>query len=137
MPIDPFRDYTYEEQRQLDLGDLFEGGIRGENGGLTPLLQGVGAAATAIQAEAAGVPVEMMGRIAYTAAEIRYREALEHPEELTEELDKRGFGRIADILRAGLHAVQDETDYRALARWIANVHVIMRERRAHGQHSEN
>lgn len=131
MPIDPYRDYSYQEQLNLDLTELFVAGWRDEKGQMRPEIQGVGVAATAIQAEADGVPVQMMGRLATTAAEMSLEETRTYPDDLVEELEKRDHPKLAGLIRTGLAACQNEPDFRALARWLALVHHLMVVRAGH------
>lgn len=132
MSIDPFRDYTLEEHRTLDLSTLFARGLRDPAGRLWPEIQGVGAAATAIQAADDGVPVPMVGRLVTTAHEINLVRARAVPEELVEELEKRHHPALARLLRAGIAACQDEADYRLFAGWLASVFHLMRLREQQG-----
>lgn len=125
MSIDPFKDYTYQEQLHLKLTDLFVHGWQDDQGQMRPELRGVGVAAAAIQAEAAGIPVDMMGRVATTAHEMNLTEVQTYPDDLVEELEKRQYLGLAQVIRAGLAAVQTEADYRLLARWLALVHQLM------------
>ena len=123
MPIDPYCDYTYEEQLHLDLHELFSNGLRTPEGAMRPELQGVGSAAAAIQAQ--GIPLPMMGLMLTNANEKTLLGAQRHPEDLLEELDKRGHGWFADVIRTGLAACQDDEDYRMLVRWLAMVRNLM------------
>lgn len=123
MPIDPFRDYTYEEQLHLDLQELFVHGLRTPEGTMRPELQGVGAAATAIQFQ--GIPLPMIGLMLTNANEKTLLGAQRHPEDLLEELDKRGHSRFADIIRSGIAACKDDEDYRSLVRWLGMVRNLM------------
>jgi len=123
MPIDPFRDYTYEEQLQLDLHELFAQGLRTPDGAMRPELQGVGAAAAALQAQT--VPLPMVGLMLTNANEKTLLGAQRHPEDLTEELDKRGHSRFADLIRSGIAACQNDDDYRMLVRWLGMVRNLM------------
>lgn len=128
MPIDAFRDYTLQEQRDLDLLQLFDNGIRGEDGRLTPELQGVGVVAMAVQALDHGVKVDMLGRIAYAASKATLESLRKYPEDLTEELDKRGHGHFADVIRAGMAHIHTQQDGIAFARWLSLVHQMARTR---------
>ncbi len=121
MPVDPHRDYTRQEQLALDLTELFANGLRDEQGRLPLALQGIGSAAMALQTEAAGVPLPMFNRMLTTANEISLTRAKAMPEELVEELEKRGFPQIARIVRAGVDACRDEDDYRNLVHWLIQV----------------
>jgi|GEM_PF-1724772 len=121
MPIDPHRDYTRQEQLDLDLSELFAEGLRDENGQLPLTLQGIGSAAMAVQTEQAGVPLPMFNRMLTTANEISLQRARAMPEELVEELEKRGFPQIARIIRAGIDACRDDADYRNFVRWLIQV----------------
>jgi len=125
MSIDPFRDYTYQEQRNLDLTLLFSAGLRDEQGQMRPEIRGVGVAAAALQAEADNIPVEMMGRVATTAHEMNLTEVRTYPDDLVEELEKRHHPQMAQLIRTGLAACQTEADYRTLAHWLALVHQLM------------
>lgn len=119
MSIDPYRDYTYEEQLQLNLHELFADGLRTAEGKMRPELQGVGSAAAAIQAQ--NIPLPMMGLMLTNANEKTLLGAQRHPEDLLEELDKRGHAWFADVIRTGIAACQDDEDYRMLVRWLAMV----------------
>jgi hypothetical protein len=130
MPIDPFRDYTLQEQRDLDLLQLFDNGIRGDDGRMTPELQGVGTVAMAIQALDHGVTVDMLGRIAYAADKATLDSIRKYPEDLTEELDKRGHGNIADVIRVGMSHIHTQEDGKAFARWLSLVHQMAKRRAA-------
>ncbi len=121
MPIDPHRDYTRQEQIDLDLTGLFAEGLRDEEGRLPLVLQGIGSAAMALQVEEAGVPLPMFNRMLTTANEISLQRASAMPEELVEELERRGFPQIARIVRAGIDACRDEDDYRNFVRWLIQV----------------
>lgn len=121
MPVDPHRDYTRQEQLALDLTELFTNGLRDEQGQLPLALQGIGSAAMALQTEEAGVPLPMFNRMLTTANEISLTRAKAMPEELVEELEKRGFPQIARIVRAGVDACRDEDDYRNLVHWLIQV----------------
>lgn len=118
MTIDPQRDYTRQEQLDLDLTELFADGFRDAEGKLPLALQGLGVAALALQTEAAGVPLPMYNRMLTTANEISLKRAREMPDELVEELEKRGFPRIGRIIRAGIDACRDNDDYRSFVRWM-------------------
>jgi len=132
MSFDPYRDYTLEEQRTLDLSQLFAHGLRDPSSGqLWPAIQGVGAAATAIQAAADDVPVPMVGRLVTTAHEIDLARARAVPDELVEELEKRDHPALARLIRAGIAACQDDEDYRLFARWLAQVFNLMLLRQQH------
>jgi hypothetical protein len=133
MPIDPFRDYTLDEQRTLDLMQLFDNGIRGPDGRMTPELQGVGVVAMAVQALEHGVKPDMLGRIAYAAAKATMESLRKYPEDLTEELDKRGHGRFADVIRLGMSHIHTQEDGTAFARWLSLVHQMARR---HSQREE-
>jgi len=130
MPIDPERDYTRQEQLDLDLPGLFAGGFLDEQGRLRLELQGVGCAAMALQTEQAGVPLPMFNRMLTTANEISLRRARELPEELVEELEKRGFPQIGGIVRAGIDACRDEQEYRGFVHWLilARNLMVLRDR---------
>jgi hypothetical protein len=119
MPIDPYRDYTYEEQLHLDLHELFSKGLRTPEGAMRPELQGVGAASAAIQAQ--GIPLPMIGLMLTNANEKTLLGAQRHPEDLLEELDRRGHTRFADVIRSGIAACQNDDDYRTLVRWLGMV----------------
>ena len=123
MAIDPNRDYTYEEQLHLDLHKLFLKGLRTPEGAMRPELQGVGAAAAAIQAR--DIPLPMMGLMLTNASEKTLLGAQRHPEDLLEELDKRGHTRFADVIRSGIAACQNDDDYRILVRWLGMVRNLM------------
>lgn len=123
MPIDPFRDYTYEEQLNLNLHELFTEGLRTPEGAMRPELQGVGSAAAAIQAQ--GIPLPMIGLMLTNANEKTLLGAQRHPEDLLEELDKRGHAWFADVIRTGIAACQDDEDYRMLVRWLGMVRNLM------------
>jgi hypothetical protein len=123
MPIDPYRDYTYEEQRHLDLHELFTNGLRTPDGVMRPELQGVGTAAAAIQAQE--IPLPMIGLMLTNANEKTLLGAQRHPEDLCEELDKRGHSRFADVIRSGISACQNDDDYRMLVRWLGMVRNLM------------
>ena len=123
MPIDPYRDYTYEEQLHLDLKELFVNGLRTPQGVMLPELQGVGAAAAAIQAQ--HIPLPMIGLMLTNANEKTLLGARRHPEDLFEELDKRGHGWFADVVRAGIAACRDDNDYDMLVRWLGMVRNLM------------
>ena len=123
MPIDPNRDYTYEEQLHLDLHELFVNGLRTPDGTMRPELQGVGAAAAAIQAQ--DVPLLMVGLMLTNANEKTLLGAQLHPEDLLEELDKRGHARFADVIRSGIAACRNDDDYRTLVRWLGMVRNLM------------
>ena len=125
MPIDPYRDYTYEEQRNLNLSALFENGLSDEQGQMRPELQGIGAAAAAIQAMDQGVPLPMVGLMLTNANEKTLLGARRHPEDLLEELEFRGFTHFAALVRAGIDACQDDADYRLLVRWLGMVRNLM------------
>jgi len=62
VPIEEKDSYSDEELAQLDLAELFEGGIRTEEGRMRGDLQGVGSVAAAVQLEAAGVRPDEVGR---------------------------------------------------------------------------
>lgn len=123
MPIDPHRDYSYEEQLSLDLHELFVQGLRTPEGTMRPELQGVGAAAAAIQAQ--GIPLPMIGLMLTNANEKTLLGAQRHPEDLLEELDKRGHSSFADVIRTGISACQNDEDYRMLVRWLGMVRNLM------------
>jgi hypothetical protein len=123
MPIDPYRDYSYEEQLHLDLQELFSNGLRSPDGKMRPELQGVGSAAAAIQAR--NIPLPMMGLMLTNANEKTLLGAQRHPEDLTEELDKRGHGWFADVIRTGIAACQSDEDYRILVHWLGMVRNLM------------
>ena len=123
MPIDPYRDYTYEEQLHLDLHELFSNGLRTPEGAMRPELQGVGSAAAAIQAQE--IPLPMIGLMLTNANEKTLLGAQRHPEDLLEELDKRGHAWFADVIRTGIAACLDDDDYRTLVRWLAMVRNLM------------
>lgn len=123
MSIDPYRDYNYEEQLHLDLHELFENGLRTPDGAMRPELQGVGAAAAAIQAQE--IPLPMFGLMLTNANEKTLLGARRHPEDLLEELDKRGHSRFADVIRSGIAACQNDEDYRTLVRWLGMVRNLM------------
>lgn len=125
MPIDPYRDYTRQEQLELDLTELFANGIRNEEGQLRLELQGIGCAAMALQTEEAGVPMPMFNRMLTTANEISLKRAKDMPEELVEELEKRGFPQIGRVIRAGIDACQNTEDYHAFFRWLMLVRNLM------------
>lgn len=125
MPIDPYRDYTYEEQRVLDLSDLFANGLRDDQGKMKPELQGIGSAAAAIQAEDEGTPLPMVGLMLTNAAEKTLLGAQRHPEDLLEELEKRGYTRFAGLIQRGIDACQDDEDYQILVRWLGMVYNLM------------
>ena len=131
MPIEPFRDYSYQEQLDLDLSDLFAAGLRDEMGQIRPEIQGVGVAAAAIQAEADGVPVDMMDRVATTVYDLSLEEARAYPDDLVEELEKRNHPKLARLIQAGLAACHHEPDFRTLAHWLALVHQLMVVRAGH------
>jgi hypothetical protein len=123
MPIDPYRDYTYEEQLHLDLHELFAQGLRTSDGAMRPELGGVGSAAAAIQAQ--GIPLPMIGLMLTNANEKTLLGAQRHPEDLLEELDKRGHAHFADVIRSGIAACQNDEDYRILVRWLGMVRNLM------------
>lgn len=123
MPIDPFRDYSYQEQLHLDLKELFAQGLRTPEGAMRPELQGVGTSAAAIQAQ--DIPLPMMGLMLTNANEKTLLGAQRHPEDLLEELDKRGFSSFADVIRTGIAACKGDDDYRTLVRWLGMVRNIM------------
>jgi hypothetical protein len=123
MSIDPDRDYTYEEQLQLDLLKLFAKGLRTRKGVMRPELQGIGSAAAAIQAQ--DIPLPMIGLMLTNANEKTLLGAQRHPEDLTEELDKRGYAWFADVVRTGIAACKDDDDYRTLVRWLGMVRNLM------------
>jgi hypothetical protein len=123
MPIDPYRDYTYEEQLHMDLHELFAHGLRTPDGAMRPELQGVGVAAAAIQAQ--DIPLYMIGLMLTNANEKTLLGARRHPEDLLEELDKRGHSRFADVIRSGIAACRNDKDYRTLVRWLGMVRNLM------------
>ncbi|HEY9075659.1 MAG TPA: hypothetical protein VIO61_03875 [Anaerolineaceae bacterium] len=125
MPIDPFRDYTLEETRSLDLRDLFAEGIRDAEGRLLPVLQGIGSVAAAVQALDQKVPLYMVGLMLTNANEKTLLGAQRHPEDLLEELEKRGFTQFAGLVRAGIASCQNEDDYLMLVRWLGMVRNLM------------
>lgn len=129
MPIDLFRDYTYEEQLSLDLSDLFNNGVQDEDGNMRPELQSIGATAAAIQALDHQVPLPMVGLMLTNANEKTLTGARRHPEDLFEELDKRGYSWFANLVRAGIAACRDEGEYRLLVRWLGMVRNLMILRR--------
>ena len=119
MPIDSFRDYSYEEQLHLNLHELFAQGLRTPEGTMRPELQGVGSAAAAIQNQ--DVPLPMIGLMLTNANEKTLLGVQRHPEDLLEELDKRGYSSFADLIRSGIAACQNDDDYRTLVRWLGMV----------------
>ena len=121
MPIDLNRDYTYEEQLNLDLSDLFDNGLRDAAGNMRPELQGIGAVAAAIQAQDEGATLPMVGLMLTNANEKTLLGARRHPEDLLEELQKRGCTRFAALIQRGIDACQDDADYRTLVRWLGMV----------------
>ena len=136
MQIDPNRDYTYEEQRQLDLSNLFMDGIRTEDGAMRPELQGVGAVAAAIQAQDEGVPLPMVGLMLTNANEKTLLGAQRHPEDLLEELELRGYTQFAALIRRGIAACYDDDDYRMLVRWLGMVRNLLIIRYAAAQQAD-
>ena len=127
MPFDPDKEYTLEEQRRLDLTDLFAEGIRDDQGRMRPAVQGVGSVAAAIQAEDEGVPIDVLGRMVTTGFENDLAETRAHPEDLLEELDP--YPRFAALVRSGLNACRDDDDYEYFMRWLRNVRglVVLRQ----------
>ena len=125
MSIDLNKDYTRQEQLELDLSDLFSQGITDKTGQMRPEIQSIGVAATALQAEADGVPVEMVGRIVTTAHEISLNEAKAYPEDLVEELEKRNHPALAKLIRLGIAACRTDADYQLFKRWLVLLHNMM------------
>ena len=119
MSFDPDKEYTLEEQRQLDLSELFADGIRDDAGRMRPELQGVGSVAAAIQAQDEGVPIDVLGRMVTTGFENDLAETRTHPEDLLEELDP--YPRFAALIASGLKACRDDDDYEVFMRWLQNV----------------
>ena len=93
-------------------------GIRGE-------LQGTGQAAAAVQLEADGLPLDMLGRMLTMVNRHTWQAAVADVDVITEEPDKRGFPRAAEIVRAGIAACRDDDDYGRFARWLANVYTLL------------
>ena len=131
MKIDPFKDYTRQEQLELELSDLFVDGLRDADGAMLPLLRGIGVTATALQAEEDALPLDMLGRVATRASEITLIGARRYPEDLTEDLQKRNQLKYADLLTTGVAACSEEADFRTFAQWIVLVHQLMRFREQH------
>ena len=92
--------------------------IRGE-------LQGTGQAAAAVQMEADGLPLEMLGRMLTMVNRHTWQAAVADVDVITEEPEKRGFPRAAAVVRAGIAACRDDADYGRFARWLANVYTLL------------
>ena len=111
MPIEEKDSYSDEELAQLDLAELFEGGIRTEEGRMRGDLQGVGSVAAAVQLEAAGVRPDEVGRAV---------QALRAGEDPSEDPPA-----LAELVKKGLAACKSDEDRAMLGRWLGNVASMM------------
>ena len=123
---------TEEEHRDLDRDELLAidvpamlaagvsdgDGIRGE-------LLGTGQAAAAVQLEADGLPLDMLGRMLTMVNRHTWEAAVADVDVIVEEPDKRGFPRASGIVRAGIGACRSGDDYQHLARWLSDVYLLL------------
>lgn len=92
--------------------------VRGE-------LQGTGQAAAAVQLEADGLPLDMLGRMLTMVNRHTWQAAVADVDVIVEEPERRGFPRAAAIVRAGIAACGDDADYGHFARWLAGVYTLL------------
>lgn len=118
-------DLGRDELLAVDVPALLAAGISDDEGRIRGELQGTGQAAAAVQLEAAGLPLEMLGRMLTMVNRHTWLAAVADADVIVEEPDKRGFPRASEIVRAGVAACQDGDDYLLFARWLANVYGLV------------
>lgn len=116
---------TREEQLAVDVPQLLGEGISDETGMLRGVVQGLGQTAAALQIQDAGMPLEMLGRILTMINRHSFEAAVIDIDVIVEEPERRGYPKIAAIVRAGIGSCCNDTDYRLLARWLANVYALI------------
>jgi hypothetical protein len=119
------RDLDRAELLAVDVPGLLAAGISDGEGRIRGELQGTGQVAAAIQVEAAGLPLEMLGRMLTMVNRHTWQAAVADVDVIVEEPDKRGFPRASEIVRAGIAACRDGDEYVLFARWLANVYGLV------------
>jgi hypothetical protein len=119
---DEHRDLDRDDLLAIDVPALLAAGISDGEGRIRGELQGTGQAAAAVQLEAAGLPLEMLGRMLTMVNRHTWQAAVADVDVIVEEPDKRGYPRAGEIVRAGIAACRDGNDYVLFARWLANVY---------------
>jgi hypothetical protein len=119
---DEHRDLDRDELLAIDVPGLLAAGIADEAGRIRGEVQGTGQAAAAVQLEASGLPLDMLGRMLTMVNRHTWQAAVADVDVIVEEPDKRGFPRAGEIVRAGIAACRDGDEYVLFARWLANVY---------------
>lgn len=122
MPIDPFKDYTRQEQLDLDLSQIFADGWRDPDGQPSVLVEGIGATSFALQFKDAGLPLGMLGLAVTFAHQNTLAQSKADPGPLIDELGPY-FGGVVE---AGLNACTTDDDYGLFVQWLANIHHLVR-----------
>jgi hypothetical protein len=120
--MDEHRDLGREELLAIDVPALLAAGISDGVGRIRGELQGTGQAAAAVQLEASGLPLDMLGRMLTMVNRHTWQAAVADVAVIVEEPDKRGFPEASRIVRAGIAACRDGDEYGLFARWLANVY---------------
>ena len=118
------RDLDREELLAIDVPAMLSAGVS-DGDGIRGELLGTGQAAAAVQLEADGLPLDMLGRMLTMVNRHTWEAAVADVDVIVEEPDKRGFPRAAAIVRAGIAACRSGDDYQHLARWLADVYLLL------------
>ena len=121
---DEHADLGRDELLAIDVPAMLAAGVS-EGDVIRGELQGTGQAAAAVQLEADGLPLEMLGRMLTMVNRHTWQAAVADVDVITEEPDKRGFPRAGAIVRAGIAACRDDGDYGRFARWLADVYTLL------------
>ena len=100
-PDDQHADLGREDLLAIDVPTMLAAGIS-DGDAIRGKLQGTGQAAAAVQLEADGLPLDMLGRMLTMVNRHTWQAAVADVDVIVEEPEKRGFPRAAEIVRAGL-----------------------------------
>jgi hypothetical protein len=123
-PDDEHRDLDRDDLLAIDVPSLLAGGIGDRAGHLRGEVQGTASTAAAVQIEAEGLPLDMLGRMLTMVNRHTWQAAVADVDVIVEEPARRGYPRAASIVRAGIAACRDGDEYVLFARWLANVYAL-------------